>query len=283
MTQDRLTVFIPVKHFHPEFLRQAVQSIFAQTRDDWKLLIVGDEHAGQDFRPVIADELKDARVHVVNRTGRNLAGAYNSAMRLAETDFIAVLLGDDMLAVNAIESMGNAISANREADFFYSGRYFIDERSQRISADYYPRSPLSLDDFGRTSPVKHMMCWRVSKGLSVGGVDETLDNFGSDDYDFPWTLLENGALFVPVPYQLYQFRDHRESFRLTTHMTRDVQLAGLRRIMEKHNASPSLIDTRIRMAKRGFLRQSLFLNPVHRWIRERVGYNPSDGWRETYK
>ncbi len=283
MTPDRLTVFIPVKHFQPQFLRQAVESVFAQTRDDWSLLIVGDEHAEQDFRPVIANELNDSRVRVVNRTGRKLAAAYNTAMRLAETDFIAVLLGDDMLAPNAVEVMGNAIRTNPEGDFFYSGRYFIDEMSSRISADYYPCSPLLSRDFARTSPVKHLMCWRVSKGLSVGGVDESLNNFGSDDYDFPWTLFENGAVFVPVPYQLYCFRDHREGFRLTTHTTRDIQTAGLRRILEKHKLPPSEISSRLRKAKRGFLRQSLFLNPLHRWIRERMGFNPRAGWRETYK
>jgi glycosyltransferase involved in cell wall biosynthesis len=283
MTSDELTVFIPVRHFHPEFLRHAVRSVLAQTRADWKLLIVGDEHADEDFRPVLRGLVDDPRIRVVNRTGKNLAAAYNTAMRLASTEFIAVLLGDDMLSPNAVEVMGNAIRAMPAADFFYTGRYFIDENNQRISADYYPRSPLTLDDFARTSPVKHLMCWRVSKGLSVGGVDETLDNFGSDDYDFPWTLMEHGAVFVPVPYQLYHFRDHREAFRLTTHTTRDIQLAGLRRIIEKHNLPSSVIARRLRQAKRGFLRQSLFLNPLHRWIRERIGYNPRTGWRETYK
>ena len=283
MNDDRLTIFIPVRHFHQQHLASAVASVFAQTRDDWKLLIVEDSPEHGDVRGVLADRLSDPRVRIVRRTGRMLGAAYNTAMREAETEFIAALLGDDMLVANAVETLGLYLRRNPEGDFFHSGRYFVDGNGKRISADYPPGRVSSREDFLSVSPVKHLMCWRRSKALACGGVDETLRNFAADDWDFPWTMFDHGAVFVPVPLALYVFRDHRDGYRLTTHVNRDVQVAELRRILGKHGAAPDDIEALVRDAKRGYLKQSLFRNAVHRWIKERVGYDPTAGWRERYR
>ena len=283
MIDDRVTIFMPVRHFHAGFLRQAVASVFAQTRTDWKLLIVGDPAEGGHFRQVLADEISDPRVRVIDREGRRLAGAYNSAMRSADTEFIAALLGDDMLAPNAVEVLGKHIRSHPATDFFHSGRYFIDANNVRVSSEYLPRSSFTNENFWKMSPVKHLLCWRRSMGLACGGVDETLDNFGSDDLDFPWSMFEHGAVFTAIPHALYVFRDHRDGYRLTTHVTRDVQLNGLRRILEKHGTPPAVVAARLRYARRTYLRQSLFRSPLHRWIMEKMGFNANAGWHESYR
>ena len=108
-------------------------------------------------------------------------------------------------------------------------------------------------------------------------------NFASDDWDFPWTMLEQGAAFRAVPRALYILRDHRESFRLTTHVPRSVQLATMRRIMNKHGASEEAIRACMREARRSFLRQSLFRSTLHRWLRQRLGFDARRGWREQYR
>ena len=283
MNHDQITVFMPVKHYHAGHLRRAITSVFEQTRSNWRLLIVIYESDAAEFRRLLASELADSRVTLVYREGRLLAGAYNSAMRAARTEFIAALLGDDMLAPNAIEVLHDYIRSNPAGDFFHTGRYFIDAGNRRISSDYLPRSSFTKEDFWTGSPVKHLLCWRRSTGLACGGVDETLNNFASDDWDFSWTMMEHGAVFVPVPHALYVVRDHRDGYRLTTHVTRDVQIRELRRIMEKHGAPPAVVSKRLWQAKHTYLKQSLFRNPLHRWIKEKVGFDASTGWRERYR
>ena len=166
---------------------------------------------------------------------------------------------------------------------FYAGRHFVDADGQRISSDYEPVTPITGERFLEGSPVKHLFCWRVSVGLGCGGVDETLNNFGSDDYDFPWTMFDYGAVFHAVPSALYRFRDHREGYRLTTHVPRSVQRHELARILAKHGVSKRDIQRHVRYATRMYLRQSLFRNRLHRWILERLGFNARRGWREPYK
>lgn len=283
MAHDLVTAFIPIKHYHKSYLRQAIDSVFRQTRTDWRLLLLVDEARIPHFQHILAEPLADARVRLVPRQGRLLAGAYNSAMRAAETEFVAVLLGDDLLAPDAVQTLGEHIEAHPRADFFHSGRYFIDGDNRRISSDYAPVTPVTAERFLETSPVKHLFCWRASLGLSCGGVDESLNNFASDDYDFPWTMLEHGAVFHAIPKPLYIVRDHRDGYRLTTHVPRSVQRSELARILAKHGVPADIIRQRVRHATRDYLRQSLFRNRLDRWILERIGFDARRGWREPYR
>jgi glycosyltransferase involved in cell wall biosynthesis len=285
MPDDRVTILLPVTHYHPGFLRQAIESVFAQTRNDWRLLVVVNREDEAHFQEVLAEPFGDSRVGLVRNRGQRLAGSYNSAMAAAETEFIAALMGDDLLDPATVETLGRAILAHPDTDFFITGRYFVDADCRRISSDYLPTRPVTREMFIQRSPVKHLMCWRARRGLACGGVDETLENFGSDDYDFPWTMLEHGAVFTPIQRALYLFRDHREAFRLTTHVPRSVQIRTLRRILEKHGVGPRETRRRIREARRGYLRQSLFRNPLDRWLRASLGLKPrpGQGWRESYR
>ena len=285
MAPDQVTVFIPVTHYHRDFLHQAIASVFRQTRTDWRLLIVVSPDQDGHFREVLAEPLQDPRVRLVHNPRPRLAGAYNTAMEVVETGFIAALMGDDLLAPEAVEVLGQEIRKSPGTDFFHSGRYFVDQKAVRLSSDYLPTLPVVHDSFLGSSPVKHLMCWRAARALAAGGVDETLENFGSDDRDFPWTMLEQGLSFTAIPRALYVFRDHRESFRLTTHVPRSTQLRTLHRILQKHQVDPAEIRRRLRRARRSFLKQSLFHNPLHRWLRLKLrGYPvPGDGWREPYR
>lgn len=254
-----------------------------QTRTDWRLLIVVHAERAQHFSELLRESLADERVRLIIRTGRLLAGAYNSAMRAAETEFIAPLLGDDLWSLDAVEVLTDSIRAHPEVDFFHSGRRFIDGAGRSISSEYLPDRPVTVDAFLDAPPVKHLLCWRVRTGLACGGVDETLNNHGSDDYDFPWTMLEHGAQFRAIPKALYLFRDHRDGYRLTTHVPRNVQIETLRRILTKHRVSEERIQARLRKSRRSYLRQSLFRNEFHRWILERLGFDANRGWRESYR
>jgi glycosyltransferase involved in cell wall biosynthesis len=280
---DPITVFIPLKHYHEGYLREALHSVLRQTRTDWRLLILVYEADASGFGELLRDLLLDPRVTLVHRQGRLLAGAYNTAMRAATTEFILPLLGDDMLVPEAVEVFGEAIRANPDVDVFHAGRFFVDGDGRRFSSDHLPTLPVTAEQFASASPVKHPFCWRVRVGLACGGVDETLDNFASDDYDFPWTMLDHGAVFHAIPKALYVVRDHREGFRLTTHVPRSIQRRGLRRILEKHGVAPALVRRQVRRATRGYLRQSLFRNGLHQWIRERIGFDARRGWREPHQ
>jgi len=234
------------------------------------------------LRSHLAYAVDDSRVRVISNEGRRHAGAFNTGMRAAETEFVAILLGDDLWAPHAVAVLQASIRVHPEVDLFHSGRRIVDDEGRPIGREFHPPDTVSLDEFVWKSPVKHLLCWRRRKALGFGGLDEALTTAGPDDYDFPWTMLEQGAVFRAVPDCLYVYRDHRVAFRNTTHLPRSIHLHDLRYILTKHGVAPGLIEQRLRSAKRGFLRQCLYRNGFHRWLKQLFGHDPASTWRLDY-
>ena len=169
-------------------------------------------------------------------------------------------------------------------DFFHSSRKYIDESGQPISSVYRSKAQFSVDDFLKSPPVKHLLCWRREKALSIGGMDESLNSVGPDDYDFPWTMTENGAVFQAIDECLYLYREHLDSFRLTTHLPRSLHLQETERIMRKHGADAKAIRSKLSLARKSYLRQCLYRSSFDEWIKRKLRYNlRRNWWRPKYK
>jgi glycosyltransferase involved in cell wall biosynthesis len=281
-----VTALMPVKEYREEYLHEAVRSMLEQTCPDWRLLVIAEEPDRDELVGVLGELLADARIEAIANQGRKLAGAFNTGMRRAETDFVAILLGDDLWAPAAVEVLANSIASFPGTDFFHSARRIIDEEGRPISSIHPSRPTVSTDDFLRSSPVKHLLCWSREKALEIGGMDESLDSVGVDDFDFPWSMAEHGATFTAIPDCLYLYRDHREFFRLTTHLPLNHHKREIARIMRKHGADGSTIKASIAGAEQsGHLRQCLYRSRLDRWMKRlRLRrHDPRRGWRQQYR
>jgi glycosyltransferase involved in cell wall biosynthesis len=282
MSECPITILMPVKNCHEEFLRRALASATSQHDPDWRLLVVVEVGERSSLPNALASADEDRRINIITNEGRNLAGALNTGMRRAETDFVALLLADDMWSPDAVGTLKRYISRYRDADFFHSSRMIIDEHDAPISRVYYSKKTVRLSDFKWSTPVKHLLCWRRAKALSFGGMDESV-LIGPDDFDFPWTMAEQGASFMAIKECLYLYRDHRESYRLTTHLPLSIHERDLRSTMKKHGLSAALIAARVAFAKRSYLQQAIYRTAFDKWIKERLGYDARRGWRERYR
>lgn len=274
---------MPLKNYERAFLFKALSSLTAQSSPDWRLLIIVEQEDRATFEHLLKDELLDMRCGLIVNQGRKLSGAMNTGMRHAETRFVAILLSDDMWAPNAAEVLTSNIRLHPDADFFHSSRVMIDEHDQPISTVHSSRESFELKDFLVSSPVKHLLCWRRDLALSFGGMDESLNNVGPDDYDFPWSMAEHGAQFHAIAEALYLYRDHRGGERLTTHLPLSVHLRELRRIMTKHGASRDEMEAKLARAKSSYLQQCLYRNRADKWLKQLIGHEARRGWRETYR
>jgi len=281
MNDPLLTVIMPLKNYHDRFLRKALGSVLHQTCPFWRLLIVVEPGEIETFETLLRDESRDPRVEIVVNQGYRLAGAINSGMKLAATDFVALLLADDEWSIDAVETLSRYIERYPDIDFFHSSRRYLDEEGRFISSVYRSKENVDLDDF-KFGPVKHLLCWRRSKALSIGGLDESLSSLvGPDDYDFPWTMAENGATFKAVEECLYYYRNHCECFRLTTHTPLSVNRREVGRILKKHKVG---LLSRLHILIRKYLRARvgspcLYKNRLDKWITEKTGYDVRRRWK----
>jgi len=271
-----ITILLPSKNPTPLFFNEALQSLFEQSSDDWRLIVIGDSETGR----LLETARRDPRIHLIPNTAPRISGALNAGMREAKTAFVCALHNDDRLCGAAIETLHRYL-AEYPADFYYASRRIIDEHGEAVTPVLLAPAQLQCSDFIHTS-IKNLMCWDVGKALAIGGVDEELGLHGADDYDFPWSMLENGCRFQAISECLYEYRDHRESYRLTTHVPLDAQIADLAKILRKHGVSEDAIDRQIKIRSSGYLRQALFLDDSDREQKERSNFDIRSGWKERY-
>jgi O-antigen biosynthesis protein len=274
---------MPVKEHHPDYLRKAVESVVGQTSPDWRLLVVVEEDGHATLGAFLEPYLRDPRIELLVNEGRKLAGAFNTGMRHAGTEFVAILFADDMWTRDAVAVLSDNVREHPEVDFFHSARAIVGGRDEPLSSVHPAPDRVSPKDFRRFSPVKHLLCWRREKALSIGGMDESLNSVGPDDFDFPWSMAEAGAIFRAIPECLYLYRDHRACFRLTTHLPLSVHTGEIRRIMRKHGVGRLTTEWRVLQARRTFLRQCLFRSDGDRGTNEGIGIRPDLMWRDSYR
>src|SRR5829696_8997171 len=155
-----ITALMPVKDYHERYLRKSLDSLLGQTSSAWRLLVVGENENQDELEAFLGRDLSDPRIELMPSEGRFLAGALNTGMRHASTEFVAILLGDDVWSRDAVAVLSENIRCRPEVDFFHSSRMVIDEEDRPLSPVYPSLEKVLLENFPRASPVKHLLCWR---------------------------------------------------------------------------------------------------------------------------
>ncbi|KKM70920.1 hypothetical protein LCGC14_1435900, partial [marine sediment metagenome] len=141
-TSPRVSIIVPAYGLD-QFLPAALDSVADQTEADWECIVVDD--ASPDRSGAIADEYaaKDPRFRVIhNETNQYLAGARNTAIAAARGRYILPLDADDLLPTRAVQTLANALDADRTLHVAYGNVLFVDEDGRTPTVyPTYERSP----------------------------------------------------------------------------------------------------------------------------------------------
>lgn len=103
MNTPAVTVLMPVYN-GAQYLREAMESILAQTFTDFEFLIVDDDSTDETPRVLEEYTRKDARVRVVrNKKNLGIAGSLNRGLELAAAPLIARMDADDICLPRRLE------------------------------------------------------------------------------------------------------------------------------------------------------------------------------------
>ncbi|MBS0168853.1 MAG: glycosyltransferase [Nitrospira sp.] len=189
-----VSVIIPTYN-RPDRLRDAIQSVFAQTCQDFEIVVVND--GGQDVTSVIDSFNAGAQLVAIQHTdNRDRAAARNTALRAAKGTYIAYLDDDDRYYPDHLETL-LAVLQRGEHKIAYTDAWRIHEKRQGEhyvvtgrdlphSHDFDPRELL----IGNYLPVLTVMHERSCLD-QAGYFDESL--FVHEDWDL-WIRM---ALHYP--------------------------------------------------------------------------------------
>ncbi|MBA2490913.1 MAG: glycosyltransferase family 2 protein [Gammaproteobacteria bacterium] len=204
--QPLISVVMPVFNPSERFLRRAIESVMGQSYPCWELCIADDCSTQRHVSRVIREYAgQDKRIKTVFRARNgNISACSNSALALAEGEFVALLDHDDLLAAHALYMVVVAINDNPDADIIYSDEDKIDKRGRRSQPYFKP--DWNPDLFLAQNMINHLGVYRTSLVKSVAGFREGFE--GSQDYDLALRVIEQSApdKVIHIPHVLYHWR-----------------------------------------------------------------------------
>lgn len=206
--QPLISVVLPTYNTPAEYLRAAIESVRSQIYANWELCIA-DDCSTEPHVAQILDEYADSDDRITWRrrpSNGHISAASNSALDLANGQWVALLDHDDVLAEHALALAAIALAGVPDAGMLYSDEDKIDAMGRRHSPYFKPDfDPLLL--LGQNC-ISHLTLVRRDLVSAVGGFREGYE--GSQDWDLVLRISEllDPSQIVHVPHVLYHWRDH---------------------------------------------------------------------------
>jgi hypothetical protein len=228
-----------------EFLRPAVDSVLAQTFEDWDL-IIADDGSSEPTRAYLRTLALRPRVKVIwlEHTG-NPGAVRNAAIREAGGEYIAFMDSDDLWMPTKLERQMSAMRAHLDCRWSCTGSMLIDASGGFKPLGYEQRIRY------RGAVLEHLLVhamdiWTpavvVERRLlaQVGGFNEELRLF--EDYDL-WLRLASQSEIHPIDEPLICVR--RSHDRHYTAEDGAVSMAACRH-KSLQSLRPFVMDSRLR-------------------------------------
>jgi GT2 family glycosyltransferase len=209
----RVTVLLPVHNGEP-YLRQAIESVLAQTLVDFELVVVDD--ASTDGTAATLASFTDSRIRVLrHEQNLGLVPSLNRGLREACGEYVARLDHDDYCLPTRLEHQAGLLDANPGVGLVGAWMDLVEAGGRRVGllrsaiANYPEFIFQSL--IGRVLIGHPSAMYRRAPVVDLGGYDES--TLGAEDKDL-WrrlALARWDARIVPEPLVAYRLHDRQSS------------------------------------------------------------------------
>lgn len=226
-----ITIGMPIYNAGP-YLADAIRSVFAQTYQDWELILVDD--GSTDGSLEIARSVTDPRVRVIaDGVNRRLPARLNQIVAEARHPYIARMDADDLMSPTRLAKQLQVLQANPQIDLVSTGVCSISNDKQPLGMRLYVnKAALTLNDvlLGR-SGVVHASVLARKDWFERNRYDESQQL--TEDYEL-WVraFLKNDFAVRLIEEPLYYYRE--EGNVTAAKMLR--AYASQRAVLRKHAA-----------------------------------------------
>ena len=206
------SVLMPVYNPKEAHVREAVESLLAQSWPHWELCMADDASPDPAVRPLLEElAASDPRIRVTFRESNgHIAAATNTALGIARHDWIALMDQDDLLPPDALWEMASAITARPDGLLFYSDEDKL-FASGALCDPYFKNDAWDWDLFLSQNMVNHLGVYQADRLRAIGGFRDGFP--GSQDHDMLLRYVEelDGDRLIHIPKVLYHWRAHAGS------------------------------------------------------------------------
>lgn len=208
--EPKFSILVPLYKTKPEYLKELVSSVQAQTYRNWELCLSDGSGENSPIRELLERmEKQDSRIRVISHDRPlKISENTNAAMEKASGDFLVFADHDDLLAPNALYECVKLLNGQDRLELIYSDedKVTMDGRKYfqpHFKSDYNPDLLCSMNYINHLCVVRHSLQKRV------GCLDPAYD--GAQDYDFILRCTEATSQIGHIPKVLYHWRAHMDS------------------------------------------------------------------------
>ena len=189
-----ISIVVPAYLTPERFLRQMLDSLLAQTYENWELCLANGSPEDPDMQTVLRSYAEmDRRIRYQDlKENLGIAENTNAAFAMAEGDFIALLDHDDLLAPNALYEIAAALEEHPEADLAFCG-------SRQVMLDGVGNR--TGEEFDRAISDEHLKMisedWRdLYIGDYIGAPSATIYRKGAPEYEEKLTWIVDVEFYM---------------------------------------------------------------------------------------
>lgn len=208
--KPKISIAVPAFKTPENFLREMMESVQAQTYDNWELCIVNAGFEEGGIERILAEYAdQDPRIRYENLSENlGISENTNRAFAMAQGDYVGLLDHDDLLAPNAFYEIVSALEKDDGIDCIYTDE---DKVTTDLSEHFQPhlKPDFNLDLLRSNNYITHFFLARRQLVEEVGGFRREFD--GAQDYDFILRCTEKAEKICHIPEILYHWRTHKSS------------------------------------------------------------------------
>lgn len=201
---NRPLVSIYITNYNYEkFIRESIESVLAQTMQDFELLIIDD--GSKDNSKKIIEEYRDnPKISIIYQKNKGLNVTNNVAMRASKGRYIMRLDADDYLTENALEEMTKVLESNPDLGLVFPDYYYIDAEGNIIGEEIRHNFDKDVSLYDQPA---HGACTmiRLENLKTLGGYNESFTC--QDGYDL-WIKFIMHFNVNNVNKPLFYYRQH---------------------------------------------------------------------------
>jgi glycosyltransferase involved in cell wall biosynthesis len=212
MTDLRPAISIVIPTYNQaHFLREAIQSVLAQSFGNWEAIIVNN--FSEDDTTEVVQSVKDDRIRLIHFRNQGIIGAArNHGVQHANADLIAFLDSDDSWHPDKLKRVMSLFEDQAGIDLVCHDECLLNENGNRSILTYGPHTRYADMLFRGNCLSTSATVLRRRNFLEVGGFSENPRFVGVEDYDLWLRLAKAGCRFFYQHEVLGTYRVHSECF-----------------------------------------------------------------------
>lgn len=199
-----ISIIIPVYNVDGNLLRECLDSILKQSYTNFEVCIADDCSTNDSTLNVLKEyDSRYNQIKVIYREKNgHISEASNSALSIADGEFIGLVDNDDVLDKDALYYVVEELNKNNSLDLIYTDEDKLDFDGKRCFPHF--KSDFALDTFLSSNYFCHFTVIRKDVVNELGGFRSKYN--GAQDYDLFLRVIDKTRNIVHISKILYHWR-----------------------------------------------------------------------------